>query len=85
MKVRIVNSFKDAVTGVIHGAGEEIEMSEDRIKEVEETTKNLIKEKRLQKGAVLIEKVSEDSKQDTKEDEKDTKSGDKKSEKKDEK
>ncbi|MCI8957342.1 MAG: hypothetical protein HFG29_10320 [Eubacterium sp.] len=85
MKVRIVNSFKDAETGVIHGAGEEIEMSEDRIKEVEETTKKLIKEKRLQKGTVLIEKVSEDSKQDRKEDEKDTKSDDKKSEKKDKK
>lgn len=73
MKVRIVNSFKDAVTGVIHGAGEEIEMSEDRIKEVEETTKNLIKGKILKKGTVLIEKVQEEKGKDTKAAEKSTK------------
>ncbi len=75
MKVRVVNSFKDAQTGVIHGSGEEIEMSEERIKEVEENTKKLIKDKTLKKGTVLIEKVQEGKKKDTKAAEKSAKSG----------
>ena len=60
MKVKIVNSFKDVDTGVLHGAGEVIEMTEDRVKQVEENTKKLIKDKKLKKGTVLIEKAPED-------------------------
>lgn len=57
MKVKIVNAFKDERTGVIHGAGEEVEFTEERVKEIEENTAKLIKDKKIKKGTVLIKKI----------------------------
>ena len=70
MKVKVVNSFKDADTGVIHGAGEVIDMTEERIEAVEKNTAKLIKDKKIKKGTVLIEKIQDDSKEKSKETEK---------------
>lgn len=75
MKVKIVNSFKDARTEVIHGAGEIIEMSEERIAEIEENTKTLVQDGILENGAILIEKVPEQKESSTKQDDKGTKEG----------
>lgn len=61
MKVKIVNTFKDERTGVIHKAGTEVEFMEERVKEIEDNTAKLIKNKQIKKGTVLIEKIEQQS------------------------
>lgn len=61
MIVKIVNTFKDERTGVVHKKGQEVEFTEERVKEIEDNTAKLIKDKKIKKGTVLIEKIEQQS------------------------
>lgn len=61
MKVKIVNTFKDERTGVVLKKGQEVEFTEERVKEIEDNTAKLIKDKQIKKGTVLIEKIEQQS------------------------
>ncbi len=59
MKVKVITSFKDKKTGVVHRAGEEIELSAERVKEIKDNTTKLIMDKKIKKGTVLVEQIEQ--------------------------